>query len=489
MATVTILGLAYPSPIEQFPVREGPGTNFPELFKVQKGTTDLVLIEVQVDARNTPNQADPTRPYNWFKLRFSDGREGWIRGHVVGLQGDLTAFGFGVVETLTHAFLLKRTMDAVDENLPPKPETPPNLFAGGQTTNPLDNQPETPEQPDTPPNLFAGGQTTNPLDDQPETPEQPDTPPTVPDPTPPEPDTPPIGDPPIGDPQPDPPITRPEPPTLGPPTAVLVYTPGLGTRQGPSTSFDRGFRVEHNQRLTIIGIDPLEVSGRYRWLHIENSSGQRAYVREDFVFYEGDTAQFNLPTDLYPHPMPLAQRSWQRGFHWPKNNNPNSDELAEHNGWDHNAPVGTPVNAGPQGGTVMVSFFCSNCGTQGISVRQRGLDLNDPGVLNDPNWGFGYGHYVIVRYDHDMLPASTQQALAARGLGQAHLFVMHAHLHDRMVNGGETLQPGQQIGTCGNSGNSSGAHLHLEVRASTDKQARWATIGNTVMDPIVLFNR
>ncbi len=267
-----------------------------------------------------------------------------------------------------------------------------------------------------------------------------------------------------------------------------MYAAGLGTRQGASTSFDRGFRVEYQEQLRIIGIEPREAARRYRWLNIRNNSGQTAYVREDFVTYRGDTAQFNLPEDLYPHPMPMGKRSWVRGFNDADGiegqNGLNTDEFAEHNGWDHEAPIGTPVHAGPKGGTVVQSFNCIKCGPQGASVS-----VNDPSVFSDAGWGFGYGHFIIVRYDHQDLPASTQRYFAQKGLGEAHAFVMYAHLQERHANINERLEPNQRFALSGNSGRSTGPHLHLEVRASTDANARWAAIGRTVTDPIVLFKR
>ena len=59
---------------------------------------------------------------------------------------------------------------------------------------------------------------------------------------------------------------------------------------------------------------------------------------------------------------------------------------------------------------------------------QQGHPLNDPGVLSDAAWGFGYGNAVIVRYTNDLLPASTRDRLVQAGLSGAHLFVIYAHL-------------------------------------------------------------
>lgn len=105
---VTVQGLAYESPLSQFPVRSGPGTKHAEQFKAQKGWTNLPVLDIRRDDANTPNDSDKNRVYQWFKLQFPDGQAGWLREHVLTIQGDFSAWGYGVVKTPTYAYLLKR---------------------------------------------------------------------------------------------------------------------------------------------------------------------------------------------------------------------------------------------------------------------------------------------------------------------------------------------------------------------------------------------
>ena len=70
------------------------------------------------------------------------------------------------------------------------------------------------------------------------------------------------------------------------------------------------------------------------------------------------------------------------------------------------------------------------------------------------NWGKAYGNQIIVEY----------------GSHSKKVWMIYAHLSKVLVKAGDKIEKGQLIGKSGNTGNSSGPHLHFEVRDN----ARWS---------------
>ncbi|PIR37283.1 MAG: hypothetical protein COV34_03620 [Candidatus Zambryskibacteria bacterium CG10_big_fil_rev_8_21_14_0_10_42_12] len=69
-------------------------------------------------------------------------------------------------------------------------------------------------------------------------------------------------------------------------------------------------------------------------------------------------------------------------------------------------------------------------------------------VARSSGWNGGYGAYVVIAHDN-----GTQ--------------TLYAHLSEVYVSGGAVSQ-GETIGAVGNTGKSTGAHLHFEVRGATN---------------------
>lgn len=113
-------------------------------------------------------------------------------------------------------------------------------------------------------------------------------------------------------------------------------------------------------------------------------------------------------------------------------------KLGYHTGIDYKAPVGTNVVAAQDCRVLEVSQRCS--------------------------WGEAYGTAIVVLH-RDMTRA------------------IYAHLSKTLVSRGQELRAGDKIGKVGSTGNSTGAHLHFEVRTGNNKDATGYKYGDDT-DPM-----
>ena len=74
------------------------------------------------------------------------------------------------------------------------------------------------------------------------------------------------------------------------------------------------------------------------------------------------------------------------------------------------------------------------------------------GKVANANWGKAYGTHIVQKID---------------GKDE---WVIYAHLSKSLVKIGDEIKKGQPIGESGNTGNSSGPHLHFEAR----NNIRWS---------------
>src|SRR5688572_25953648 len=90
-ARVSVRGMPDNASVTDVNVRPTPSTAQPLLFKTPVGTADLLLLEVAPDDEGKNLNG---KVYQWFKVRFGDGREGWVRDDLVFLEGDATGWGY-----------------------------------------------------------------------------------------------------------------------------------------------------------------------------------------------------------------------------------------------------------------------------------------------------------------------------------------------------------------------------------------------------------
>ncbi|MEO1287569.1 MAG: peptidoglycan DD-metalloendopeptidase family protein [Chloroflexota bacterium] len=365
--------------------------------------------------------------YQWFQAQFADG-VAWVRDDLIEIWGDGSTAGYGVIQTPTKAFSLTRQAVAVPQGAEIVTPAPVVSTPTVGVTEPI-----APVVDNTPETEVA------------------------------------------------PVEIAPIPATA---RAMTNYPAkirsGAGTRNAQLASMTLGETAQ-------VMDEPAQLdqggNGLY-WVKV-NYQGQVGWTREDLVRLSGNFTPFGLNApDKYPSPAQAS--TWIRGWDtagsiW---------NTGRHVGWDHAGQRGAPLLAGPQGGVVYARVDCAKCGSQGRSTVEAGMSLYDSRIYTDQGWNFGYGHYVIVGYENSKLPASTRTYLEAEGLGGQHIFVMYAHCQDLVVQTGDMLAPNQQIATLGNSGMSSGAHLHLEVRISpTMSPSRWSALNNGLRSPGILFLR
>lgn len=111
------------------------------------------------------------------------------------------------------------------------------------------------------------------------------------------------------------------------------------------------------------------------------------------------------------------------------------------------ATRGTGAFIWPTSGSVTQRFWGGHPAIDIGSWTGAPVKAADSGhvILAQSGYNNGYGNHVII--DH--------------GNGFVSLY---AHLNSFYVRVGENVSRGQQIGTVGNTGNSTGPHLHLEIR-------------------------
>ncbi|MFI6685965.1 M23 family metallopeptidase [Streptomyces sp. NPDC050485] len=78
----------------------------------------------------------------------------------------------------------------------------------------------------------------------------------------------------------------------------------------------------------------------------------------------------------------------------------------------------------------------------GTSVHAVGL-----GTVVEAGWGGAYGNNIVIRMNDGT-------------------YTQYGHLSDIQVSVGQSVEPGRQIALSGNTGNTTGPHLHFEARTA-----------------------
>jgi hypothetical protein len=103
-------------------VRSSSGTKYQLVFKIPVGTVGCIVSEVRPDDEQKNLNG---KIYQWFKLTFPDGRTGWVRDDLLDIEGDASAFGYGVLAAKRYAFeLVRAAVEAAQQPPTAAPVTP-----------------------------------------------------------------------------------------------------------------------------------------------------------------------------------------------------------------------------------------------------------------------------------------------------------------------------------------------------------------------------
>ena len=106
------------------------------------------------------------------------------------------------------------------------------------------------------------------------------------------------------------------------------------------------------------------------------------------------------------------------------------------------------------GGRLSSTFGRRKAPTRGASTYHKGVDwavargtaiyASSGGVVTKAGWGSGYGYVVYIKH-----PGGAE--------------TRYAHLNKVLVSAGQSVKQGQKIALSGNTGRSTGPHLHFEL--------------------------
>ena len=95
---------------------------------------------------------------------------------------------------------------------------------------------------------------------------------------------------------------------------------------------------------------------------------------------------------------------------------------------------------------------------QRIVAAESGTVIISTDLKNANGTYRSYGRYIVIRHDKTNSSGKT-------------VYTLYAHNNSRVVSEGEYVQKGQLIAYSGSTGNSTGPHLHFEVRVGGTSQA------------------
>ncbi|MBX3081163.1 MAG: M23 family metallopeptidase [Anaerolineae bacterium] len=521
--TVFIRGIPDNPSIVDVRVWMTPGMDSSVRFRAKVNTT-AITDQIAPDDRGT---AFMGQVYRWFHLLFPDGRDGWVRDDLLDIQGDFTPFGYGNYARRTFAFVAAQSVPLASIKTPtPIPAGTP-VIAPDNTPAPIVIvAPSTGTMPATV--MICTGSVLETV--QPEVRKLPSAAADSVGSLPPKTAVQIFGVTPtadadgvrwvqvvggglIGYVRSDVLNYAPECAQLGLPSSVsqpvvpvvppvrqpictgkarLDLQPNI--RSAPSFQASKKGMLQPGDPVNIFSVVPGQDGDGFRWVEI-TSQAMSGFVREDLLTYTPECNVLSLftsqPSSGTTQPVPLNTGG---KFAAPVQKVVITQEFgtAGHKGTDFGLKVGSAVTASGDGTAFVIR--CQRCRDDAPNFLSQGITDADAANykrnLNDPAWGYGFGNAVMVRYVWEALPPDMRAVMTQRGLTNGAAYVIHGHLSRIDVGNGQAVSKGTQLGLSGNTGNSSGPHLHLELRLSADAKATTieGIFGKLVENPRSLYS-
>lgn len=267
-------------------------------------------------------------------------------------------------------------------------------------------------------------------------------------------------------------------PPVSPPTnnkiTGVVTADSLNVRSGPSVSYGTVGTVYKNQEVTVLS----ESNG---WGQIERGT-IKGYVNMSYVSKNtggnngGNTT--NPPVTSAYSPLYYQVKTGESVFSIAEKFNITADQLKQLNGFTSNSltsgnyiKVSASQFMKPAKG-VYTSGFGGRWGTThfGMDMSQYGdveVQAAYDGVVSRSYTSSSYGEVVFIRHN---IAGKTYETV-------------YAHMRNRGVKEGDTVKQGQYLGHMGNTGDSTGQHLHWEVH----ENGPWNAEKSYAVDPSVFL--
>ncbi|MGY3205573.1 LysM peptidoglycan-binding domain-containing M23 family metallopeptidase [Streptomyces sp. TE5632] len=157
----------------------------------------------------------------------------------------------------------------------------------------------------------------------------------------------------------------------------------------------------------------------------------------------GPAGSLGLPSSSAPSSAP--KQSAEQSAPKASSGATTANQAANTSGYSSPVPGGSLGTAYKVAGSMWSSGY--HTGVDFAIPTGTSLKAVGPGTVVSAGWAGAYGNQVVIK------------------LEDGH-YAQYAHLSSLSVSAGQTVSGGQQVGLSGSTGNSTGPHLHFEIRTA-----------------------